>query len=177
MITGRVQPHMTLLFQATMKIVGVNPYVLVSPTRARALKPGWKKPMPVLVRVNGEPKKSPWRINMMPTGKGSFFLYLHGQVRKESKTGVGDRVDIEVVFDEKYRGGPATMPAWFRAALKANPRSRAGWESRTPSRQKEILRYLTNLKSQDARERNIEKAMKLLAGEPVKMAGLEARRS
>lgn len=156
-----------------MKIVGVNPYVLVSAARARALKPGWKKPMPVLVRINGEPKTTPWRINMMPTGKGSFYLYLHGEVRKASRTGVGDRVDVEIVFDEKYRGGPAPMPAWFRSALRASPAARAGWNGSRPSRQKEILRYLTALKSAEARARNVARAIAILAGRPAKMAGIE----
>ena len=33
-----------------------------------------------------------------------------------------------------------------------------------PSRQKEVLRYLTRLKSEDARARNLEKALHVLAG-------------
>lgn len=162
-----------LRFRATMKIAGVNPYVLVNGARARKLKPRWRKPMPVRVRVNGEPKAQPWRINMMPTGKGSFYLYLHGAVRKASRTGVGDRVTVEVTFDKKYRGGPAPMPAWFRLALRVNPTALAGWKSRTPSRQKKILRYLMNVKTPEARARNVERAVRLLAGKRVKLAGIE----
>jgi hypothetical protein len=163
----------TLLFSATMKIIGVNPYVLVSAVRARALKPDWKKPMPVLVRVNGEPKKSRWRINMMPRGDGSFFLYLAGVVRKASKTGVGDRVALELAFDEKYRGGPAALPAWFRSALKASPPAKKAWDARRPSAQKEMLRYLMNLKSPEARARNVARAIAILEGKAVKLAGIE----
>jgi hypothetical protein len=47
-----------------------NPYTLVTPAQAKALKPGWRKPLPVLVRINGKPAE-PWRINMMPVGDGS----------------------------------------------------------------------------------------------------------
>jgi hypothetical protein len=162
-------------FSATMKIIGVNPYVLVSIARAKALKPGWRKPMPVLVRVNGSPKAKPWRINMMPRGNGSFYLYLHGEVRKASKTAVGDRVAIEVAFDEKYRGGPAPMPLWFRSALRANAGALAGWKACAPSRQKEVVKYLTNLKSAEARARNVDRAVRMLAGEKVKLAGIEKR--
>jgi hypothetical protein len=146
-----------------MKIVGVNPYIHVSATRAKQLKAGWRKPMPVLVRVNGQPKAKPWRINMMPSGKGWFYLYLHGDVRKASKTGVGDRVEIEVAFDETYRGGPAPMPAWFRSALAKDAQARAGWDSRTPSRQKEILRYLMHIKTPAVRTKNIARAIGVLA--------------
>lgn len=79
-----------------MKITGINPYVLVSAVRARALKSGCRKPLPVLVRVNGAPKANPWRVNMVPTGRGSFYLYLHGDLRRASKTDVGDRLQIEL---------------------------------------------------------------------------------
>ncbi len=69
-----------------MKIRGINPYVLVSAVRARKIKPQWRRPLPVLVRINGHPKKTPWRINMMPVGDGSFYLYLHESVRHASET-------------------------------------------------------------------------------------------
>ena len=67
-----------------MKIRDGNPYLDISPGRARALKPGWRRPLPVLVRVNGQPARKPWRINLMPTGTGAFYLYLHGDVRRAS---------------------------------------------------------------------------------------------
>src|SRR5689334_4525566 len=96
-------------FKATIEIRGINPYVLVSAARAQKIKASWKKPMPVLVRINGKPNE-PWHINMMPVGDGSFYLYLHGDVRKASKTKVGDRADIEVEFDDGYKGGPTMLP-------------------------------------------------------------------
>jgi hypothetical protein len=153
-----------LQFQAVMKIRGINPYLLVSRARATALQPGWRKPLPVLVRINGRPK-APWKINLMPAGDGSFYLYLHETVRKASGTKVGDRVQVEVAFDAAYRGGPLQpMPPWFRRPLKASPAAFAAWQALTPSRQKEILRYLTALKSPEARARNVVKALRVLAG-------------
>ena len=151
-------------FKGTIDIRGINPYVLVSAARAKKLKANWKKPMPVLVRVNGEPAE-PWRINMMPVGDGSFYLYLHGNVRKASKTKVGDGVDIDVEFDAGYAGGPTMLPSWVAAALRASKPATAGWKALSPSRQKEIARYLANLKSDDARERNLAKVMRMLSGE------------
>jgi Bacteriocin-protection, YdeI or OmpD-Associated/Domain of unknown function (DUF1905) len=148
----------TLRFRAVIKIQGVNPYVLVSAKRASKLKPGWRKPMPVLVRINGKPEESS-PINMMPIGDGSFRLYLNGVIRKASGTGVGDRVEVEVRFDAKYRSGPAhPVPEWFRAALRKNPRASKNWEALIPSRKKEVLRYFAALKSPDARDRNLARA-------------------
>jgi Bacteriocin-protection, YdeI or OmpD-Associated/Domain of unknown function (DUF1905) len=155
-----------LRFQALMKIHGVNPYVPVSAKRASELKPGWRRPMPVLVRINEKPRDSA-RIKMMPIGDGSFRLYLNGVIRKASGTGAVDRVEVAVCFDAKYRSGPAhPMPAWFRTALKKNPAASKNWDALIPSRKKEILRYLAALKSPEARERNIVRALKVLSGKP-----------
>jgi len=152
-------------FKATIRINGINPYVLVSAARAAAIKAGQRKPIPVRIRINGEPAAAPWRINMMPTGNGAFYLYLHGDVRRASRTKVGDRVQVEIVFDAAYRNGPlAPMPAWFRTPLGKDAAAARGWDALTPSRRKEILRYLVNLKGSDARKRNVAKAIHMLAG-------------
>ncbi len=120
---------------------------VVSAARAHTLQPGWRKPLPVLIRVNGKPEEA-WRINMMPVGDGSFYLYLHEIVRTASGTGVGDRIQVEVAFDEAYQGGPVhPMPAWFEQALDRSPAAAENWEALSPSR-----------------ERNLEKAMLVLSG-------------
>lgn len=151
-------------FKGVIKIYDGNPYVLMSAARAKTLKSDWRKPMPVLVQINGEPK-TPWRINMMPIGDGSFYLYLHGDVRKASKTKVGDTVSVSVIFDADYRNGPMhPMPDWFSKALADNPEAKQAWDALIPSRQKEILRYFSWLKSDEAIARNIEKALFVLSG-------------
>jgi len=95
-----------LRFRSIVRIRdGINPYILVTASQARTLKPSWRKPLPVLMRINGKPAE-PWRINMMPVGDGSFYLYLHGDVRKASGTKVGDHhVRVGVGFDARYRNG------------------------------------------------------------------------
>jgi hypothetical protein len=153
-----------LRFRSLIEINKINPYVLISAARAARLKPGWRRPMPVRIRVNGKPQV-PWRINLMPIGDGSFYLYLHGNVRKASGTKVGDVVSVEVELDVEYRGGPQPMPAWFAAALDRNRRAREAWQALTPSRQKEIVRYLANLKSPEAQARNTRRAVLVLSGD------------
>lgn len=158
----------TLRFKALIKIQGINPFVLVSAKRASELKPGWRKPMPVLVRINRKPEE-PWRINMMPVGDGSFRLYLHGSVRKVSNTGVGDRVEVEVRFDAKYKNGPShPMPVWFRDTLGNSAIAKKNWEALIPSRKKETLRYFATLKSVEARKRNLARALEALSGEATR---------
>lgn len=104
---------------------------------------------------------------MMPIGDGSFYLYLHGDVRKASQTKVGDTVKVDVSFDADYKQGPMhPMPEWFRLALERNPAADAHWGALTPSRQKEVLRYFSQLKSDEARRRNLDKVMHVLSGKP-----------
>src|SRR5581483_12204633 len=97
----------------------VNPYVLISPQEAAQIKSDWKKPMPVLVQVNGKPEE-PWHINMMPVGDGSFYLYLAGIVRKASNTKVGDEIAVWIAFDNDYKNGPGEMPQWFAKVLETH---------------------------------------------------------
>lgn len=151
-------------FRATIGLRGINPYVLVSAAQAQRIKAGWKRPLPVLVQVNGQPDPA-WRVNMMPAGDGSFYLYLDGVVRRASGTDVGDIVELSVAFDPAYRSGPqdAMLPE-FAARLDADAAAKARWESLTPGLKKEILRYLANLKSDAARQRNIDRAIGVLGG-------------
>ncbi len=151
-----------LSFTSVIKIYNGNPYIHVSAGQAITLKPDWRKPMPVLIRVNGKPTKA-WGINMIPMGNGDFYLYLHGDVRKTSNTKVSDTVNVEVKFDSSYKNGPLhPMPSWFSTALKKNPEASKNWEQLIPSRKKEILRYFSSLKSQEAIDRNLKRALNLL---------------
>jgi len=151
-------------FRSTIAIRGINPYVRVGVRRAARLKRGWRKPLPVLVRVNGKPE-SPGRVNLMPIGNGGFYLYLSGQLRKASAAEVGDVVTIAVRFDGEYQAGPAhPMPRWFDEALRRHPDAKSGWKTLSPSRQKEILRYFSNLRSPEAKARNLRRAVQVLSG-------------
>jgi len=162
---------MSLRFRAKIGLNEINPYVLVSATRAAKIRKDWRKPLPVRVRINGKPEK-PWRINLMPIGDGSFFLYLHGTVRKASQTKVGDTVTVELEFDEDYRSGPAhPMPHWFSEGLDQNKSAKKAWKELIPSRQKEILRYFSWLKSAEAKARNLERAIHVLSGGKARFMG------
>lgn len=157
---------MTLRFSATIDIRDGNPFVLVSQDKVQQLHADWHKPMPVIIQVNGVPKP-PWHINMMPVGNGDFYLYLHGDVRTASQTKVGDVVEVSIEFDKEYINGPQhPMPDWFQIALDKNKTAKSNWEALIPSRQKEILRYFSWLKSDEAKTRNIEKAILVLSGKP-----------
>ncbi len=151
-------------FTGKIQLRGINPYILVSAARASRIKADWKRAMPVLIRINGQPDLA-WHINMMPVGNGSFYLYLDASIRGASGTAVGDTVEVGIDFDDSYQRGPQhDMLPGFATQLAEQPAARAKWDSLTPSLQKEVLRYLAGLKSDEARERNIQRAMRVLGG-------------
>lgn len=151
-------------FKATIELRGYNPYIAVSAEQAAAIAPGWRRPIPVLVQLNGGPTP-PWRINMMPVGDGSFYLYLDNRIRKPTKTAVGDEVIVTLGFDADYRGGPAQdMPDDLTAALLGNTVAASNWEKLSPSRKKEVLRYLARLQSPAVRQSNMERLLHVLEG-------------
>jgi hypothetical protein len=161
----------TLTFRSEILVIGMNPYVLVSAEQATSLKPRWRRPMPVLVQVNGQPKQ-PWHINMMPMGNGDFYLYLHGDVRKASSTKVGDRVTVTLEFDSSYKNGPQhEIPAVLEEAIHTDETIKSNWLKLPPSRQKEVLRYIANLKSKEAKDRNLVRVLHVLSGEPDHFMG------
>jgi hypothetical protein len=151
-------------FRSRIEINGINPYLLIGAKEVSQLKRQWRGPMPVRFRVSGK-RDPPWRINLMPVGDGTFYLYLNGEIRKASNLKVGDLVTIEMQFDDEYKGGPLhPMPSWFGDALYQNPVAQRGWDRLTPSRQKEILRYFAGLRSVEAKQRNLQRALHVLTG-------------
>jgi len=161
---GRGNRVRTVKFYSEIAINGVNPYVLVSARDAGRLRPNWRQPLPVRVRIDQKPADQ-HRINLMPVGDGSFYLYLNGYVRDLSRTKVGDRVLVEIEVDAAYQAGPVhPMPARFADALDENPRAKRAWADLPPSRKKEVLRHFAKLQTPDARERNLQRAVAALSG-------------
>ena len=94
--------------------------------------------------------------------RGAWRLYLNGLIRRTAGVDVGDRVTLTLKFDPEPRIHP--VPPSFTKAPKANPRAKAKFETLSPSRRKELLRYLGSLKRQESLKRNIERTLRYLTG-------------
>jgi len=57
------------------------------------------------------------------------------------------------------------MPVWFSKPLNQNPKAKQAWNALTPSRKEEILRYFSWPVSDQARQRNVDRAIHVLSGE------------
>jgi uncharacterized protein YdeI (YjbR/CyaY-like superfamily) len=77
----------------------------------------------------------------------------------------GDTADVEIEFDPRPRAEP--VPEKLAEALKTDETARTEFEKLSPSRQKEILRYLNSMKTEVSLVKNVEKVVRHLTGKPT----------
>jgi hypothetical protein len=85
--------------------------------------------------------------------RGAWRLYINGPMLKSSGLKVGDVADIEIEFDPGPREVP--MHPALVEAFRKDPKAGTAFSRLTPSRQKEILRYVGSLKTEAAIKKNV----------------------
>lgn len=65
------------------------------------------------------------------------------------------------------------MPLWFSKALGENEKARKNWTALSTSRRKEVLRYFAQVKSPEARARNVARALHVLSGAHSRVHGAD----
>jgi hypothetical protein len=148
-------------FSAEIFKIGVNPYVFLPEEILNYLfkKAGKEKGyIPVHLIINKQKF-----IQHLVKYSGEWRLYLNTPMRKTAGKDVGDIIHIKIDFDAEERITP--MHSKFENALNKNKKAKDCFNGLTPSRQKEILRYLNNLKSEETLDKNIERAINFLKGE------------
>ena len=150
-------------FKAEIQIIGINPYVLVP---AGVLKMVFaeagkdKGAIPVKISLDGHSF-----IQTLVKYSGKWRLYLNTPMRQAAGKDVGDTIEVKIEFDPVERANPV-HPKLQKALLK-NVKAKEVFDSLAPSRRKEIIRYINNLKTEDSVNKNIEKAiLNLLALSP-----------
>jgi hypothetical protein len=144
-------PSRPLKFIAEVRLLGINPYVDVPEEIGEAI--GRKGNLPVRGTVN----RHPFSSTLVPVRGGRHRLYMNMEMRKGAGVGVGDTVEILLEYDPDLR--VETVPDPLILALEKDEGARAAWEALTPSRKREILRYLNSLKSEVSIRRNVEKVL------------------
>ncbi len=148
-------------FRAKIELIAVNPFVFL-PDRvlgelfAQAGKSRGK--IPVRMKIDGHEF-----IQTLVKWKGSWRLYLNTPMRQAANKDVGDTADFEIAYDPLERIFP--MHPKLEQALRENERARKVFEALPPSRQLEINRYIGFLKSDEAIDRNVSRAIQFLLGE------------
>ena len=147
-------------FSAKIAKIGINPYVDIPADVLQSLfeQAGKTKgPIPVRGTVNGKPF-----TQTLVKYQAAWRLYMNGIMREAAGIDVGDEAHFGLEFDPAPRTEP--MYPQLEGALAKNKDAKSAFERLTPSRQKEILRYLHSLKTEAAIERNIERIIKDLLG-------------
>jgi hypothetical protein len=148
-------------FSATIFKVGINPVVDPPDGVLRKLfekAERSKDPIPVRGRLNGAEF-----VQTLVKYQGAWRLYINGPMLKASGLKVGDTASVEIEFDPRPHETP--MPPKFVRALSKDAVAKAAFDILTASRKKEILRYLGFLKTEESRDRNIERVLAHLRGE------------
>lgn len=148
-------------FSAKVGLIGVNPYVLLPEEVLDDLfaKSGKDKgPIPVRGLIESKPFKQ-----TLVKYAGEWRLYLNTKMRKDSDTKVGDIVDFQVEHDPSPRVEP--MNPKLLSAFSRNRVAKEAFENLSSSRQKEILRYLNSMKTEESLDRNIERVITFLSGQ------------
>jgi hypothetical protein len=145
-------------FSAKIQIIGVNPYVLLPADILKYIfeKAGKDKgAIPVKLNIGKENF-----IQNLVKYSGKWRLYLNGPMRKAAGKDVGDIIEIKIEFDPKERTTPVHPK--LRKVFAENKQAKKAFDELSPSRQKEILRYINNLKSEESVDKNIKRAIEHL---------------
>lgn len=147
-------------FKAKIEIIGVNPFVFVPPDILETIFIEAEKdrgPVPVHGLINGKPF-----TQTLMRFAGEWRLYINMKMLKDSPRRIGEIVEIEVDFDKRSRSLP--MHPSIYDALQNDPTAKKAFESLSPSRQHEINRYISHIKSEEKVRENVQRAMDYLNG-------------
>lgn len=147
-------------FSAKIFKIGINPCVIPPDAVLEKIfrQAGKSKgPIPVKGKLNGAPYKQ-----TLVKFSGAWRLYINGIMLRDSKLELGDKARVHIAFDAAPRTIP--MHAKLEKALAKNKKAKTAFEKLSPYRQKEIVRYINNLKSATSVAKNIEKAVAHLSG-------------
>jgi hypothetical protein len=147
-------------FNATLEIIGINPFVFVPVQILNGIfsVAGKEKGnIPVYGKVNGKNY-----TQTLVKYSGEWRLYINTTMLPESPQKIGEIIEVEIEFDQKDRTIQAHPK--LTKALKENKEAQKVFDGLSPSKQKEIVRYISFLKSDESIARNVEKAIGFLLG-------------
>jgi hypothetical protein len=145
---------MAISFGGTIKKVGINPCIDAPLRVGREFKA--RGYVPVRGTING----AAFTQTLVPIGGGRHRLFINRPMLDAAGVKVGDRIEVTLRRNRPVREEP--MPAGLRKAISASAVVSATWEALTPSRRKEILRYLNSAKRPETLARNVQRTISML---------------
>ena len=148
------------IFKANIDIIGINPFVFIPEKILTSLfeQAGKNKgPIPVHGTINNTPYKQTLMFY-----KGEWRLYINTTMLKDSPKRIGETIAVAVEYDPSDRA--ITPHPKLAAALHENLVAKKVFDGIPPSQQKEIIRYIAALKTEESIEKNVKKAIDFLLG-------------
>ena len=149
---------MSFTFKAKIYKVGINPCVKVPASITKKMKP-----VKGYIPVKGKILDHPFEQTLCPVKNDLYRLYVNGIMLKGAKVKVGQIVSFTIEQAEKQKDSDIPMPSLFKKKLKENDLL-TSFQQLTPSRQKEVLRYLNNLKTKESLLRNVDRLINAMEG-------------
>jgi Domain of unknown function (DUF1905)/Bacteriocin-protection, YdeI or OmpD-Associated len=149
---------MKFFFKAKIYKVGINPCVKV-PLRITDKLKATKGYMP----IKGKIENHFFQQTLCPVKGEGYRLYVNGPMLKGADVKVGQTANFTIEQDTLERNKNHPMPKGFKKELEKHDLLKI-FQQLSPSRQKEILRYLNHLKTEEALTKNINKIINVLKG-------------
>ncbi len=147
-------------FEANIDIIGINPFVFVPPEILHQLFIAAGKDKG-FIPVNGLINNKAYTQTLVRY-QDEWRLYINTIMLKNSPKRIGEKIALSIAYDPQPR--TIEMPPKFKDALLNNLEAKKVFDSLSPSRQNEIVRYLARLKNEEVLEKNINRAINFLLG-------------
>jgi hypothetical protein len=147
-------------FKAVIEIIGVNPFVYIPENILENIfkQAGKNKGF---IPVEGTINNNPYKQTLVKY-KGLWRLYINTTMLKDSPNRIGEKIEITITFDPIKR---AINPhPKLLDALEKNIEAKNVFDKLSPSKRKEIIRYISFLKSEASIDRNVKRAIDFLLG-------------
>ncbi len=147
-------------FTSELKIIVGNPFVFLPAEVLDQifLEAGKSKgPIPVRGKINGRKFQQ-----TLLKYSGDWRLYINMKMLDDSPRRIGESIMVEIGVDPSDRS--IEPHPKLTMALSNNAEARAVFEKLSPSRQKEIVRYIAHLKTEKSVDSNVARAINFLLG-------------
>ena len=147
-------------FSAEIYIIGINPFVFVpEDILAYVFKNAKKDKGPI--RIKGTVNGKAYKQTLMKYA-GHWRLYINTAMLKDSPKRIGETIEVSIDYDPEERS--IEMHGELKTALAGNAEAKQVFDSLPPSRRHEIVRYISNLKSEESVKKNVDRAINFLIG-------------
>jgi len=140
------------IFAGQMYRVGIIRYVDVPGQISKALG-AEQANLPVRGTVEGVPV----RTTLVSRGNRCHRMAIHGDIRKKLRVDTGAVLEIAIELDEDSR--EPVLPPSLVITLRQSPHAQAVFKTMTTALRRQIVRNITSVKSQEALERRVVRAV------------------